>query len=230
MGVLGSPGTAGQIGETPYAQGGFRRVSPLPEPLALARMRKMFREVAIGGAPLIANGLAGFAQWKFLAALAGSDWSAGARRDSGAARRLLQRRLRALGTRPMGFADADRLAVGSPVHLSGVARARSAGNRESHIWVLGTIDAHNVRLMVEEGHDFFLTDPEGRSVCVITARGHIINARRLRDGDRVSVFGYIDRVVDARAQARTANARVATALAVRSGDAMPLLVRREHGN
>jgi hypothetical protein len=84
----------------------------------------------------------------------------------------------------------------------------------------------NVRRLLEEGHDFFVTDDAGQTACVIAARGHLINADRLADGDRVSVFGYVDRVADARGEARSPHARGELSLAVRSGDVLPLLVRR----
>jgi hypothetical protein len=91
------------------------------------------------------------------------------------------------------------------------------------------MSADNVRRLVEEGHDFFVTDDAGQTACVIAARGHLINADRLHDGDRVSVFGFVDRVADPRGKARSPHARGELSLAVRSGDALPLLVRRLDG-
>jgi hypothetical protein len=69
---------------------------------------------------------------------------------------------------------------------------------------------------------FFSSQWVGETACVIAARGHLINADRLRDGDRVSVFGFVDHVADA----RSPHARGALALGLRSGDELPLLVRR----
>src|SRR5689334_14866130 len=91
------------LGETPRDGGGFRRISRFPEPLALARLRSQLLQVAVGGDGLLEDGLAGFQSWKFLTTLAESAWTDGARRDSPAARRLLTRRLRMLGTRAASF-------------------------------------------------------------------------------------------------------------------------------
>src|SRR5204862_1142588 len=109
------------MGETSRDDGGFTRVSPLPTPRALARLRAALLEVASGGDTLLAAALAGFEEWRFLAPLCDSAWLAGARRDSLAARRLLARRLRVLGTRPVGFDAAAALPAGAPVHLRGTA-------------------------------------------------------------------------------------------------------------
>src|SRR5262249_40310104 len=111
-------------------------------------------------------------------------------------------------------------------HLRGSARRMVPSRVESHIWVVSAMSADNVRLIVEEGHDFFLTDTSGRSICVIAARGHLINAERLMDGDRVSVFGVLYRIADPRVEARSPHARGGLALAVRAADEVPLLVRR----
>jgi hypothetical protein len=212
--------------ETPRDGGGFRRLSRFPEPMALARLRARLLDAASGGAGPVEDGLAGFQSWKFLITLCESAWTAGARRDSAAARRLLQRRLRMLGIRATSFAAAAALPAGAAVHLRGVARAMPAHGPDpepSHIWRVGTSE---VGLLVEEGRDFFLTGEAGETACVIAARGHLINADRLADGDAVSVFGFVDRIADARAQARSVHARGELSLALRSGDALPLLVRR----
>ena len=107
----------------------------------------------------------------------------------------------------------------------------------SYIWSHSEMSTDNVRLVVEEGHDFFLTDEKGpqtqvraldgaETVCVIAARGHLVNADQLAAGDRVSVFGFIDRVAHPRPAGLGRSARELSALAVRAGDDSPLLIRR----
>lgn len=198
----------------------------MPPASGLARLRAAMLEVAVAGDPLLARALVGFNEWRFLVPLCESAWSDGARRTSWSARRQLARRLRVLGTRPVGWAAVEELPVGAPVHLCGVARAMP-GRSRSHIWVNRTTSTDNVRCLVEEGDDFFLEMDGGQAVCVIAASGHLVNAEQVRAGDVVSVFGLVDRISDARALERSAHARGALALAVRSGDGAPLLVRRQ---
>src|SRR5262245_34116525 len=114
---MGVTAATRDLGET-LIEGGFRRVSRLPEPTALARMRALLLDVAAGGGAAggaLAEGLAGFEEWRFLAALCEDEWGAVARRDSRAARRVLARRLRMLGTRPITLTAAATLPVGSTV-------------------------------------------------------------------------------------------------------------------
>ena len=74
----------------------------------------------------------------------------------------------------------------------------------------------NVRFDAEEGHDFFLADDEGRQTTrVIVARGHLVNADALEVGDRVSVFGFTDRVARAPSDAAPLD-HEARSLALRS--------------
>jgi hypothetical protein len=219
------------VGEHPLA-GGFRRASAGPEPLALARLRALLLEVANGGSARLREALEGFRSWRSLATLCGSEWTAGLRRSSAAARRLLQNRLRALGTAPITIASAERLPVGSCVHVRGTIRPMlptgSKGSPKSHIWSHSAMSTHNVRATVEEGHDFFLTDEEGRTACVMVARGHLVNAEQLISGDRVSVFGFTDLVAAAAPHAASID-RAAFAPALRAGDDLPLLIRRLDG-
>src|SRR5215468_5889441 len=142
---MGSARSTRALGETACEEGGFRRVSRVPEPLALARMRTMLLEAAAGGATLLEDGLAAFGEWKFLTTLCESVWSAGARRDSRASRRLLQRRLRTLGTRPVSFITAASLPSGSAVHLRGVVQRLSSNSPKAYIWSVSTIGTDNVR-------------------------------------------------------------------------------------
>jgi hypothetical protein len=91
------------------------------------------------------------------------------------------------------------------------------------------MNTDNVRGAVEEGHDFFLTDdlePAGQTICVIVARGHLINADELVHGDRVSVFGFTDSVAARGASQADPFDRAAREPALRAGDDLPLLIRR----
>ncbi len=206
-------------GETTLVDG-FRRVSPAPQPLALARLRELLLEAASAGATLSRAGLEGFGSWRFVATLCGTEWARGSRRSSLAALRILRRRLQALGARPTSFEAAAALPAGSPVHLTGIIRPLRPGRAKSHIWLHREVNSHNVRLAVEEGHDFLLMGDEDRTARVIAARGHLINADRLEAGQRVSVFGAVDRVL-----ASASVERGGRDLAVRAGDDAPLLVR-----
>jgi hypothetical protein len=238
------------LGEIARA-GGFRRVTRGAAPLALARLRDLLLDAAADGADLSRAGLEGFHSWQFLATLVGTEWAAGTRRSSLAARRVLRRRLRALGVRPISFEEAAALPIGSPVHLTGTARELAPPTLRSavdvggpvdpvdlagaahiahigHIWSHSEMTAHNVRLAVEDGSDFFLDEASRdsrRTACVISARGHLVNAQRLDRGDAVSVFGVTDLVLDASGR-RGGVERQARVLALRSGDDAPLLVRR----
>jgi hypothetical protein len=204
---------------------GFRRVSPAPEPLALARLRALLLDAAASGTDLLREGVQGFQSWRFLATLCGSEWTAGTRQSTAAARRVLQRRLRVLGTRPVSLAHAAQLPVGSATHVRGTIRPMPQSRVTSHIWFHGAMNTDNVRFVVEEGHDFSLRDEAGETACVIAARGILINSDLLKEGDRVSVFGFTDRVADPRGLPPDHPARDASALALRSGDDRPLLLR-----
>jgi hypothetical protein len=216
------------LGEVATAAG-FRRVCRAPEPLALVRLREVLLELASDGSGLLREGLEGFQSWRFLAAFSGTDWATGTRRNSAAGRRVLQRRLRALGTRPIPLSRAAHLAVGSPAHVRGTILPMLLSRQTSYngyIWSHSAMSTDNVRLQVEEGHDFFLTDEQGETACVIAARGVLINADTLAPGDRISVFGYVDRILDPRGQVSDPLARGTLTLALRSGDDLPLLLRR----
>jgi hypothetical protein len=88
------------------------------------------------------------------------------------------------------------------------------------------MDTENVRFTVEDGHDFFLTDKEGEALRVIVARGVLVNTDTLRAGDRISAFGFVDRVLDPAPRDADSLTRGATSIALRSGDDLPLLLRR----
>ncbi|HEX4405029.1 MAG TPA: hypothetical protein VH560_09385 [Polyangia bacterium] len=88
------------------------------------------------------------------------------------------------------------------------------------------MDTENVRFAVEDGHDFFLTDDKGSTLRVIAARGVLVSADTLVAGDRISAFGFVDRVLDSGPASVGALNRGATSIALRSGDDLPLLLRR----
>jgi hypothetical protein len=213
------------LGESPI-DGGFRRVSRSPEPLTLARLRVVLLDVAGAGPALLKEGLEGFQSWRCLATLCGSAWTTGVLQDSRAARRVLLRRLRVLGTHPIAISRAATLPVGSVVHVRGTIRSMPRSRLIPHIWSHSAMNTDNVRLLVEQGHDFFLTDDAGETTRVIATRGYLINGDELAPGDRVSVFGFADRVADPRAQSPELQARGALSFAVRAGDELPLLIRR----
>jgi hypothetical protein len=202
-------------------------VSARPAPLELARLRELLLEIGTGGSATLRAGLEGFRSWNSLAALCGTEWTAGARRASAASRRVLERRLRALGAAPISLVRAAELPTGSAVHVRGTIRSLLVeGGLKTHIWIHGAMTTDNVRLVAEEGHDFFLVDEEGgETACVIAARGHLLNADSLLAGDRVSVFGFTDRTARRPSHAPPLD-RGARALAVRAGDDLPLLLRR----
>lgn len=225
MGSAGhSVGGAGPP-EPPGPEGGWRRVSEVPGPTALTRMRHLLLEASTGGGEALEDAARAFHAWRFLAVLCASAWTDGARRESQAARRLLRRRLRLLGSRPMTLAAASLQPAGSPVHLVGTARGMPPGRPGSHIWRNSEEEAGGRRVLIEEGHDFSLVDDTGQSLCVIAVGGHLINAEEMGEGDRVSVVGYIDRIAEPRAQRGSPHARGELSLAVRSGDLIPLFVR-----
>jgi hypothetical protein len=85
--------------------------------------------------------------------------------------------------------------------------------------------ADNVRFLIEEGQHFFLTDTKGQTARVIATRGYLVNAAKLAPGDRVSVFGFTDRIADPSADSSDISGRERSLLAVRAGDDVPLIVR-----
>ena len=214
------------MGAKGQSVGHWRRLVRQPPPTTLRRMRALLLDVGAGGAASVVEGIASLHEWRFLATFCDGAWSDGARRDSRAARTLLRRRLRLLGMRPTDVPTASALPVGSPVHLAGTAVAMTRGRPGAHIWRNVQVDDGGVRAWLEEGHDFFLADHTGQSLCVIAAGGQLINADEVGDGDYVSVVGYVDHVTDPRARAGSGHARGELSVVVRSGDLMPLVLRR----
>ena len=91
------------------------------------------------------------------------------------------------------------------------------------------MSSNNVRLLVEEGHDFFLEDAPGQVALVRAAGGYLIGGpdAALDSGAKVEVFGFVDHVIDSAAPLAGRNARgEPIVLALRAGDALPLIVRK----
>jgi hypothetical protein len=88
---------------------------------------------------------------------------------------------------------------------------------------------HNVRLLVEEGHDFFLTGAQEQVTLVRAAGGYLIGGPEgaIDPGDQVEVFGFVDHVIDSAAPLGASRPRgEPIALVLRAGDELPLIVRR----
>jgi hypothetical protein len=215
-------------GESPF-EGGFTRYSVAGPPGSLVFVRDRLAAAAAGQPARVRDGLALFWSWADAAALVARLWPPALLRDTPAARRAVQRRLRCLGAPAVDLAALEAAPRGTAAHVVGraVACAPSMG-RLSHIWHRSEMLADNVRWICEEGHDFLLQDDAAAAglVRVVAAGGALLCAASdpLRHGDRVELFGFVDRVIDpAGARVRRAEP-VSTAL--RSGDDLPLVVRK----
>jgi hypothetical protein len=209
---------------------GFRRVGPVRSPRENAQFRERLRRAASGQGRAVQAGLAALRSWENLSALE-AVLPPRAFGPSLASRRILQRALHAFGT-PAGPAAALASAArGTPACVVGrVVRGRS--KLLSHIWTRGESSIHNVRLLVEEGHDFFLNDsrdPGLREVLILVAGGGMIGnvGAAIDTGDLVEVFGFVDRVIDQGSRLGASTPRgEPLVLALRAGDQLPLLVRK----
>jgi hypothetical protein len=104
----------------------------------------------------------------------------------------------------------------------------------SYIWVRSERNTGNVRLLVEEGHDFFLEGEEdsggssgsgSRAICVLARGGLLLAGDRLVRGDRVEVIGFVDRIVEPEMSSHHPRGEP-MAVALRSSDELPLLLRK----
>jgi hypothetical protein len=205
---------------------GFRRTMPVGPAGAASRLRARLLAAAIGQPRAVREGLAAFGDWRTVTALASSGWLAAALRDTAGSRRILYKHLRLLGAKRVSLQGLTTQPTGAAARVSGWAVRSSA--RSSHIWIHSEITTDNVRLSFEEGHDFFLADDTAQTVRVIAAGGFLIDGAGLVHRDQVEVFGFVDRVVDPGAP-RDGSRRPRgepIALALRSGDALPLIVRK----
>jgi hypothetical protein len=207
---------------------GFRRSGPRPD---LSQSRALCARLALaarGQSQSVQDGLAIFGCWEEASAVAAAVFPWAALRGAQVSRRTLQRSLRILGTRPVSI---DRLAYaprGTPARVTGrILRAR--WKLFSHIWSKREMTEHNVRLLTEEGHDFFLSDPSGRVALVIAANGYLIGGagETMNVGDFVEVFGFVDRVIDPASPPGPGPTRgEPVALALRAGDQLPIILRK----
>jgi len=220
---------------------GFRRVGPLPGPREAGRLRALLAAAASGPAGAsgaLQDGLATLGNWENASGIA-PLLPAGAFGRTPAARRILRAALCFLGTRPTPPAALHLVARGAPARVVGkVQRAR--WKQFSHIWSKGESSGHNVRLLVEEGHDFFLAAPlplplalapgqEAPEVLVLAAGGWLAGGlgTALDIGDHVEVLGFVDQVIEHASRSSPRNPRgEPIALALRAGDELPLVVRK----
>jgi hypothetical protein len=162
------------------------------------------------GAPAaVRAGLAFLRSWQSSTALAGTPWLAGALRNSAGARRALERRLRILGTPRSLWRDAASRPAGAPARIAGVALAAAAARPapSSHIWHNSEETAGGVRVLIEEGHDFFLRDEAGQIARVVAAGGTLLGGAGLDHGDPVEVLGFLDWIMDPGAPAASRSPR-----------------------
>ena len=163
---------------------------PLPGAAALDWARALLLDAAErdrSGA--LAAGLSQLDSWESLAGLAETPWLAPARWPSALALRRARHRLRLLGSAPASFAAAAGQGSAEPVHLCGVcARRPGAGpTGDGDLWRREILDDDSGRWLVDAGHDFTLTGSDGEIALVLAAGGRLVNAARLRPGDRVRV-------------------------------------------
>ena len=219
---------------------GFRRVAAPPRGREAGRLRTLLAAAARGPAGAtrpVQDGVAILGSWENASAFT-ALLPRGALGPSLAACRILRRALGFLGTPPTPLAELATFARGMPVRVIGqVQRAR--WKLFSHIWWKSESSDHNVRLLVEEGHDFFLRVPSGQpdgqpdlealDVLILAAGGWLAGGVEtpLDAGDQVEVWGFVDRIIHhaSRSSSRTPRGEP-IALAVRAGDDLPLVVRK----
>jgi len=196
---------------------GFRTVSKVPAPGALARARAWLLDAAPAAQT-------SFDSWASLACIVDSGWLAPLRRPSTAMARIARRRLLVLASRPLSYTAFTALRAGDgPVHLRGRCAA-IAGQGAPPIWrTEEQDDAVEGRVLIEEGHDFLLSI-DGGDVYVLSSGGHLASAAPLHAGDEVSVFGFADEVPDRLSLAPGLHGRGGVLPAIRSGSELPLLL------
>ena len=208
---------------------GFRRVFRFPDQGTLSRARALLLEVASAGGngTAVSAALGAFPTWESLATICDTPWLAPARHFSNASIRIIRRRLLLLGSMPIVFGNGNSEPEpnGGPVHVRGVCALHPAGRPAAEIWrVTVRADFLGERWVIEEGRDFLLRTPDGVGPLVLSRGAHLAGASVVREGDEVSVFGYLDETPDPTGMARSAHGRGGLALGVRSGTDLPLLV------
>ncbi len=174
------------------------------------------------------DGLALFRSWETAGAVLPTVLPAVALRGGEASRRALQRFLRTLGARRATIRELQAIPRGTPARVVGNV-AGPSWKPFSHIWSKSEMSRHNVRLLVEEGHDFFLEDAPGQVAVVRAAGGYLIGGPEgaIDGGDQVEVFGFVDHVIDSAAPLPGRHPRAEPiVLALRAGDDLPLIVRK----
>ena len=211
---------------------GFRRTAPPPDPVRWSALRQRLSQAASGQGRAIQDGLALFRSWQEAGSVVPAVLPASSLRGGEASRRALQRFLRTLGARRATVGELEAAPRGSPARFVGTVRG-PCWKPFSHIWAKSEMTRHNVRLLVEEGHDFFLGQAQERVVMVRATGGHLIGGPdgAIDAGDQVEVFGFVDRVIDTAAPQGASRPRgEPIALVLCAGDELPLLVRRlSHG-
>jgi hypothetical protein len=204
---------------------GFRTVSPLPPPGALARARELLLELA--PLPLAID----FDDWASLASICDTGWLLASRRPSPATARIALRRLRALAALPVAFdAFAAHRPGDGPIHLRGTCAPLPGRDASAPVWRLELADrADQGRVLIEEGSDFLLSTEGGGVVYVLSNGGHLVSRPPVRSGDAVSVFGFADAVPDPIGLAAARSGRGGLLPAIRSGTELPLLLTHARG-
>jgi hypothetical protein len=204
---------------------------PHPPPGALTRARALLLTLAVeGDAATVTEGAARLEHWQALATICDTDWLPTGRhvgRPSPASLRVARRRLRLLGSAPTPFADivaGVRPEGGDPVHLRGVCARLPGSDARDELWRTRTVDDAGGRWLIDEGHDFLLTDPDGAVVQVLAAEGRLLGGPVLRAGEEASVFGFLDHVPDAIGRAPGGRGRGGLMPALRGDPDLPLLV------
>lgn len=207
---------------------GFRRTAPPPDPVRWSALRQRLSQAASRQGRAVQEGLALFRSWETAGAVLPTVLPPVALRGGEASRRALQRFLRTLGVRRATVGELQAVPRGTPARVVGNV-AGPSWKPFSHIWSKSEMSRHNVRLLVEEGHDFFLEGAPGQVAVVRAAGGYLIGGPdgAIDAGDQVEVFGFVDHVIDGAAPLAGRHPRgEPIALAVRSGDDLPLFVRK----
>lgn len=207
---------------------GFRRTAPRPDPVRWSALRQRLSQAASRQGRAVQEGLALFRSWETAGAVLPTVLPAMALRAGEASRRALQRFLRTLGARRATVGELQAVPRGTPVRVVGKV-AGPSWKPFSHIWSKSEMSRHNVRLLVEEGHDFFLEDTPGQVAVVRAAGGYLIGGPdgAIDAGDEVEVFGFVDHLIDSAAPRAGRHPRgEPIVLAVCAGDELPLIVRK----
>jgi hypothetical protein len=209
---------------------GFRRVEAPAGAGEIGMLRDLLVRAAGGQGRAVQDGLAALGSWENASTIMGLLPAGGLGRSAGA-RRVLQRVLRALGTRPTPVAAMAAAPRGTLACVRGRV-LRSRWKVVSHIWSKGETSGHNVRRLVEEGHDFFLGGSgaaEQEEILIVATGGWFSGpvGTAVDAGHTVEVIGFVDRLMEHASRAGSSNPRgEPMALVLRAGDDVPLVVRK----